>query len=623
MDNMKSIILTVLSVLLIFSCVGFADNYNESPVLKKLVAEGELPPVEKRLPVEPKVEAPLNKIGKYGGAVQRFIFGEADFLAFQKFNSNPIVRWARNPGNGIEPNMAKDWEISADGTEITLYLRKGVKWSDGEPFTVDDVVFFFEDMLTDSEYQGAIGESIPSNWKNVKIEKLDDYSFKLVFPTPTTTILSDLAKRDFFWAPKHYLKDSHPKYNKNATYDDLYDKNNEAMYPERPTLLPWDIVEWKSGSYLIAERNPYFWKVDPEGNQLPYIDKVRMLVVQDSEVATLKIINGEIDIQARYIKFNNYTLLKENEEKGNYNVRLLTNGNNGPQIYFNMDIPEERPVIRELIRNRDFRIALSQGINREEINQVLYLGLAKPSIPTQLPGTAYYPGDDAVNQYRHQYQYNPENAKNTLDKLGLHDTDGDGIREKNGKPVEITIETPSSFSQMIDMLELIKEQWKDIGIKMNVKAIERSLLYSHMGLGFQEQTLYDAFVWSSLDGSSDLFAKVQAWADVSHGAYNGVAYDWYYSDGKTKRPELDWAVERIELYKKAISELDYERRKELAQKLSLLNTREVPMISTVSTPILMIVNNDLKNVPGNYELTWATSYRDIGLARPEQFYFDR
>ena len=285
-------------------------TYHQSPTLDAAVAAGDLPPVDQRLPENPLVVQPIDSVGKYGGVWRRAFKGIADFHAYGRTVYDPVLRWPRDPKDGIQPGLAERWEWNADNTELTLYFRKGLKWSDGEPWTVDDVLFWWDAIETDTNITPAIHAEWVVDGKPMELEKIDDTTIKLKFAGPNGLALRvGLAfhghqwpmafERFGFFAPKHYLAQFHPKYSDSGDYQVFEDKAND-FNPERPVMWAWKISQWSAGATeMITERNPYYWKVDPDGNQLPYIDGQHFALVEDNEAINALAIAGDIDMQTR------------------------------------------------------------------------------------------------------------------------------------------------------------------------------------------------------------------------------------------------------------------------------------------------------------------------------------
>jgi peptide/nickel transport system substrate-binding protein len=308
------------------------SEYSEAPLLKEMVDKGELPAVDERLPENPLIVLPVDSVGQYGGTWHRAFLGNNDFHAFGRLIYEAVLRWPRNPADPIQPGLAEAWEWSDDGKVLTLHLREGLKWSDGAPFTVDDITFWWEAIETDTNVTASIHAEwvVKANrwsWKN------DDLTIKLKFDAPNGLAETvGLAfhgnewplgfERFGFFSPRHYLEQFHPKFNKDATYE-IFEAKAWEYNPERPAMTPWVITDWVDGAdHMTATRNPYYWKVDVEGNQLPYIDEVYFYLVEDVEAVNTLALQGKLDQQHRGMDLAKYTLFQENAEAGDYQVFL-------------------------------------------------------------------------------------------------------------------------------------------------------------------------------------------------------------------------------------------------------------------------------------------------------------
>ena len=331
---------------------GIPKKFSEAPILAALVKAGKLPPVAQRLPEAPMVIKPLHEIGKYGGIWRRAFTGVADLENGNRICSTDKPIFVDYTGTVAKPCVAKTWKMSDDGKVFTLTFRKGMKWSDGTPFTADDVMFWYEDIYLNKELLPIPPTELTVNGKVGKIEKVDDYTIAFVFPEPyylfETIVAGDAqiacgpatgAYRPSgimgLYAPKHYLKNYLPKY---VSQDQLQRQVADAkmgswvslfrfkfswcLNPEVPTLTPWKTVNPINTPQWVLERNPYYFAVDTAGNQLPYWDKIVMTLAENLEVLNLRAVAGEYDWQSRHIQLPKLPVLLENQKKGNYKVYL-------------------------------------------------------------------------------------------------------------------------------------------------------------------------------------------------------------------------------------------------------------------------------------------------------------
>jgi len=355
-------------------------TFNEAPEFRIKVAAGELPPLEERLPDEPLIVEPLQEIGKYGGIWHRAHTGTSCNVKLHKLIDENLTRYNRD-FTKILPNVVKGWEFSKDFKSITLFLRKGMKWSDGAPFTADDFMFWYEDIILNDELTPAKPSWFKVGRELGKMEKVDEYTIKISFtePYPVITEVFCAPGRGKLYAPKHYLKKFHPKYTSMDEikkemeregfnlWTDLFEVKREMLTsPDLPTISAWVCENTVDQPIQILARNPYYWKVDTQGNQLPYINEIHRTFVGTPEAIKLKALAGDIDFQVYKIGgTDDYPMYKQNEEKGGYRVVPDVPFIWGVVMGFNFF--HKDPFLRKLFRNKQFRIAISLALDREEM----------------------------------------------------------------------------------------------------------------------------------------------------------------------------------------------------------------------------------------------------------------
>ncbi len=481
----------LLVLLLLITAPLTALAYNEAPMLRELVEAGKLPPVEERLPKEPLVLEPLNEIGQYGGTLRSATTEpntwQADGHAHLRL---PYLLWVDRSGSEVVPYFAKGYEFTDENKTLTLYLREGMKWSDGHPFTVDDILFWWEDQILNDE----LTPTKPNIWKAggelAKFEKVDDYTLRIRFAAPYRPILSYIAywgsMQSNMFQPKHYLKKWHIKYNPEANelakeegYEFWYQafRAHADITPAQtdlnlPTLNPWMIVQ-RNPSRIVLERNPYFCAVDTAGNQLPYIDRIVVDVVE-RETLVIKATSGELDFAGMSLEVTDTPVLKENEARGNYTVYLWPS-TMPAEIGIGFNLAHKDPAFRDIYQDVRFRRAMSLAINREEINDLVFFGQGVPMQATIHPDTSYFK-EEWAQAYA---QYDPDEANRLLDEMGLNrGPDGWRVRP-DGTTLVVTVDYSNTLPFGHETLELVKSYWEDVGVKVSLKAHERSL-YTNM-----------------------------------------------------------------------------------------------------------------------------------------------
>ncbi len=441
-------------------------NSMESPMLWPAVAAGELPPLEERLPDNPLVLQPLEEIGSYGGTLRRGSAVLNPYLT-ENFTREPLTMWQlplTSAGPPV-PNLAESWEYNEDATEVTVHLRQGIKWSDGEPFTSADIEFYWNDILLDENVNESMPPILNVDGQAPGLEVIDDYTIKFIYPRPYRFFAeANATVWEIAW-PKHYMQQFHPKYNSSATYDDLNANAELETGRGRVTLQAWMLDEWMEGDMYKLKRNPYYWKVDPEGKQLPYFDYATVDIVEDRQSVALGNVTGDFDLDAMWVGVQHLPLFMEAIQDGR-DISLTTADFAGVAQFFNLDHTD--PVKRAMFRDLAFRRAYSMAINRQEIGDLYYSGLLQPMGMVFSPSSPYYQGEDG----QLWSGYDPAGANTLLDEAGYNDVDGDGFREApDGSPIELIIDV-GQHDLYTPIVELIVSQYLPaIGLKaiMNVK----------------------------------------------------------------------------------------------------------------------------------------------------------
>ncbi len=616
------------------------SKYKEAPMLAEMVKAGELPPVDERLPEEPLVEEVAKDIGQYGGTLRRAFLGPSDHNNYVRVVYDALVRFSPD-GSEVIPHIAKGWDSNDDFTEWTVYLRPGAKWSDGEPLTADDIMFWYNDILLNKDLMPN-----PANWmvngdgSVATVEKLDDYTVKWTFKQPNTAFLLDLANKDgadlsianLAYAPAHYLKQFHPNYAdkdelekmvKDSGFDTWVELFTVKALPQtnadRPTTAAWvPDNSTVADPVFTLKRNPYYVGVDPEGNQLPYIDEVRLTFFADKEALNLAAVSGELDFQARHINMSNYPVLKENEDKGGYHVVTWpTFGGSDAVFMFNQTYQKD-PEIGELLRNKDFRVALSYALDREAIKELAFLGLGEARQGVPAPNHPYYPGDEWAYKYT---EHDPDKANELLDGIGLTERDADGYRLlPSGKPLDIEINVVPAFGNWTDVGQLAVEQWGKVGVKAHVEVRERALAFQ-----MRDTNELMTEIWNE-DTTGFPFSGQPKMDPRSNPAltFGPLFRKWYETngaEGMEPPAEIKKLVELIDKGKVS----GREDQIKIAQELFKVWADNIWEIGTVGlTPMIqgvVVVNNNLQNVPETAGNDWPL--RTPGNTQPETYYFSQ
>lgn len=509
----------VAAACLALALSGPAWAWQEAPMLTQMVEAGEIPPVDERLPAEPMVQEVVEQTGEYGGTLRRAILGGGDqHNIVRTIGSDNLVRWDWN-WSEVKPNIAKSWEVSEDATTFTFHLREGMKWSDGEPFSADDIMFWYEDVFLNSDLTPVkdinfVGASGP-----VEVTKIDDYTVEFKFGEPNGLFLQNLAY-GFGYYPtvfaKHYLSQFHEKYNPDvqklvdaepaaSDWKQLFNLKAGPMdtplfwqNPDRPTLHAWHLTNaYGSTDRVEVVRNPYYWKVDEDGNQLPYIDRITYDQVEDVETILLKAFNGEIDLMLRHIGRPSYkAVLTDNMERGKYRF-FDVNDLPANSMIVMMNLTNKDPVKREVVNNKDFRIGVSHAINRQEIIDLLYFGSGHAAQSAPQPGSEFF-----KEEYQKQYtEFDPDLANEYLDKV-MPEKDDEGFRlGPDGNRFQLIFLVADVFGlQYPDAMELIKGYLADVGVDIQVRATDRSRL-----IALHTANEQDAYLWNCGGGQKDAY----------------------------------------------------------------------------------------------------------------------
>lgn len=600
-------------------------------MLAELVKQGKLPPVDERLPEEPLVVTPIEEVGQYGGTWHRAAVGPNDIQTPARLMYDNLVRW-NIEGSEVIPNVAKSWEISEDGTTFTFYLRPGMKWSDGEPFTADDILFYINDHLGNEEITPTFPNWLILGGERVKAEKVDDYTVRFVFAEPNGLFLTRLASADglaMTLYPKHYLSQFHAHYvdveeltakAKEAGFEfwyQLYSDRGGDMWgapknnPDLPVIHAWRVTVTPPANPVVLERNPYYWKVDTAGNQLPYIDAIEHVIVENSEVLNLKAIAGELDMQLRHILFSNFPLFQENKEKGNYRVLQWTRGYITDAVIA-PNVAHKDPVMRQILGDKRFRWALSLGINRDEIIESVYLGMAEPNQVSPLPTSPFYWEEQAKNLI----EYDPDRANQLLDEMGLTERDAEGYRLRpDGKRLTITYEYAPVFGSWGDIGEFLATHWKKLGIELLVKEEARPLFYER-----KAANEHDMGVWI---GSAEFNPLIDPrwFLPYSVESIHAIPYaTWWTSGGKEGEEPPEELKKTQELYDQIARTTDPEEQKRLFRQILELNKEHLWVIGICTAPPeIVIVKNNFRNVPEHAVSDWHLM--TPGATMPEQYFF--
>ncbi len=585
------------------------EKYSEPDwVTENYVKTGKLPPVEQRLPEVPmvlKTASMPDGVGVYGGVFRHVIGGRPQGwnwsaaqsqgwgginYTMQQCLTRTGPMYQLNP-NELEvlPNLAQSWQWSEDGMSLTMKLIKGAKWSDGAPFTSEDVRFYWEDTVLEPRVpsfssQNALGEG-------AKLEVVDDYTIRWHFASPNQNqALYNMSFMTFCPGPAHILKPLHPKYNDQATFEAF---NNALPANQVPvvTMGPWVPVDYKDDQIIVLRRNPYYWKVDEAGHQLPYIDEMHFKL-STWESRTLETMSGQADFSNMenppiYIETLRKLANPDSPTKAMFGPRNLAF-----QIQMNFNptlaVTDEREAaIRQLNRELKFRKAISHSIDRKSLGQALVKGPFAAEYAGGLhPETTFYNKDDVV-----YFPYNPDMANQYLDELGLKDTDGNGIRNfpantADGADVEIVLNSGNGTSDTVFNENLVS-MMADVGIKLIPRILD-----SIQGDSARDSADFD---WRLNRSDKELIVPMQRISLLAPVSKSGP----YWHRGTENNPQvlLPFEEQLVDIAQKIVLEKDPGKQNQLVRELNHITTENVYHVGMVAYPGALLVNKRIKNVP--------------------------
>lgn len=612
-------------------------RYGEAPMLAERVQAGQLPPVDERLPVNPAIVTGRDAIGEYGGNVRQIHLAPESFVSQYGWWAERMLVYSDRDLSTLEPNILESWEPNDDATVFTLTLRQGMKWSDGEPVTTEDVRFWYEDFLMNEDLSPSLNIRWRHGGERMQLEVIDDTTFRVIFAAPFGDFPHRLTRdhAPTWLMPSHYLKQFHINYRPQEELEaliqeagfeqwhQLFNSRNVARVWSSagelalPVIFPWLIKEIPSPGTVLLERNPYYWKVDEAGNQLPYLDTIRVDLVNNHENATLKIIQGELDYVGPHdVSIARYPLYKENEAAQSYVVGDYVSCMTDRYILLpNHTHPDL--ALREVINHPNFVRALSVAMNRDEINESLYFGLATMGQANVVPGGKYY--QEEVSQA--WAQYDPDLANQLLDEMGLDQRDAEGYRLRpDGERVRIRIEHagPRVGVATAEFAELVSAFWQEVGIDASSEELQEQLWTARLNANEM-----DCWIWHN-DRCTDLlfpidpsfFMPIQSW----HG-HAPLWSQWYETEGRQGEEPPDNIQERYRIYDQMRSTPSEDERVELGKQLLRIHADQPLVIGTVTAcPAPLIFNERMRNLPRpGVPVGWDTY--GISTYHPEAFFY--
>lgn len=598
--------------------------YQEAPSLSALVDKGELPSVDKRLPENPMVITPINEVGKYGGTWRRI---EPNYH-FHEWSNEPLI--ALDDHQEYVPNLAESFSLSEDKRTYTFTLRKGMKWSDGMPFTTADVAFWYNNVEQNPELNPSIKSLFKSAGETAKLKVIDAQTFELIYKeaNPNFIEMHQRSTMEFRLpqTPMHYLKDYLPEFADKAALDkkiadagmtdwrQLFHNrwNTRAnTNPDLPVLYTWVYNTDPQELQQQAIRNPYYWKVDTEGNQLPYIDGMSWPLTAEPQVRILKALAGEVDMDRISKLTSDFTALKKGEKKGNYTTRMmeLDDHANMLVLFPNQDYTGEEKEVQRLMRDKSFRQALSLGMDRVTQNDILGVGLSTPAQSVLLPTS---PGGSEATSSAYT-KMDRVKANKMLDALGLTKRDSENYRlGKDGQNLTFLVHFQAGRKISEEGAILMKADMDKIGLRFIMRSDEKSYFEQIRRGGDYQMVLHN-----NTSGLNPLFGANNYFPVMSENNYAPKQSAYYLSKGESGiklTPEMQELADYYEALLKEGDKKAFATKVDKVMQLHAENLWAIGILRYTASPA--VVSNRMKNIPKKLYSVYKSPFYHL----KEQYY---
>ena len=610
------------------------DGLMEVPFFMEAVRAQRLPSVEQRVPDEPAIAAfgrPGQRIGRQGGDLRILMASPRETRMLVVYGYARLVGYDYT--FDIVPDILEAVDVVEDRI-FTLRLRRGHKWSDGHPFTTADFRFWWEDVANNKDLSPAgVPRELMVDGELPQVTFIDAATMRFAWKRPNPYFLPSLAAPSplYIYEPAHYLKQFHKRYADPAALKKLVERagrrNWAALFnrvdnayrndnPDLPTLDPWVLKTRPPANRFVFERNPYYHRIDAWGQQLPYLDQVIMNIA-DAKIIPLKTGSGETDLQARYLRFDNYTFLKQGEKRNAYKLHLWRTAY-GAHVVLYPNLNHKDPAWRELFRDVRFRRALSLAINRHEINQVVFFGLALEGNNTVLPDSPMH-----RPEYRAAWaKFDLKQANALLDSMGLSRRDSRGVRLlPDGRPLEIVVETAGESTEQTDVLELIGDSWLKAGIKLYSRPSQREVFRNRIFAGETQMA-----VWTGIEnGLPTPDTPPDEFVPTSQQQLQWPKWGQHHETGGRSGEPVDMAAPRElarlrEAWLRATARIE---RARVWRRILEIHAEEVFTIGLIgAVPQPVVADARLRNIPDQGVYNWDPGAH-FGIYRPDQFWLDK
>ncbi len=606
----------------------------EAPSLAAEVAAGRLPPLAERLPAEPLVVQPVERIGRHGGTWRSGLRGGGDTIGLIRMvGYEPLVAWDRE-WQRVVPHLATSWEVAEEARVYTFRLRRGVSWSDGRPFTAHDLVFVVNNLFGHRDWPGGAPSWLRSGGAGPRAEAEGDHTLRLIFREPHGLLLQHLATgrgTELTMYQREHCAQFHPDTNPNVaelarqgnfrSWVELFQARCGQVFsaqrwqPTIPTLNAWVPEAAYTGgtTALNFRRNAYYWKVDPAGNQLPYLDRVSFRVSESVEDLTLRAMSGEIDMMDRHIAtLANKAVFHDNQARGNFTFFEVV-----PDLYNSVALllnqTHRDPAMRAVLSNRDVRRALSHAIDRREIIEAVFVGQGRPwGLGSRPESSLHQPGVGEAHT-----QFDAALANRLLDEAGLRQRDRQGFRLLPGNrrfSVEVMI-IPAIRPEWPDAAEMIQRYWRQVGVELRIATVDRTLMEDR-----RNRNDFDALIW---DGPAGMGEALQPEHFLPSSVSSAFGIAWFRWSQNPQHPDAQEPPAHVKRQLAAYDEMlrsgdpavQAERMKEIVR----IASDQLYAIGIVLPPNgYGIVRRNFHNVPGSMPGSW--SWPHPGPAQTSQFF---